>query len=84
MLVGIFRFDDADDADGDGSDDADEPGNGPGQEDGDLDGDDELTLDDLKDLEDEQDSDVYTSDSCGRSLAKVSLVQVVMQITCQS
>ena len=41
-------------------------------EDATLQPEDELTLAELKDLEEELDRDIYTSESCCRSLAKVS------------
>ncbi|KNE98176.1 hypothetical protein PSTG_08443 [Puccinia striiformis f. sp. tritici PST-78] len=58
-------------ADSDSDDGGDEDEDEAGGNDGELVVDDELTLEDLQDLEDEaEDHDVYTSTSCRRSLAK--------------
>ncbi|KAI7958482.1 hypothetical protein MJO29_006699 [Puccinia striiformis f. sp. tritici] len=65
----IDRFHNDEEADDSDSDDG-EDGVPPERDDAELGEDDELTIEDLQDLEEEEDSDVYTSALCRRSLAK--------------
>ncbi|KNF00022.1 hypothetical protein PSTG_06645 [Puccinia striiformis f. sp. tritici PST-78] len=65
----IDRFHNDEEADDSDSDDG-EDGVPPERDDAELGEDDELTIEDLQDLEEEEDRDVYTSALCRRSLAK--------------
>ncbi|KNF05266.1 hypothetical protein PSTG_01480 [Puccinia striiformis f. sp. tritici PST-78] len=64
----IAKFDDKEDSSE--SEDEEESADEPNVPNGQLDADDELTLEDIHDLEDEDDEDVYTSLSCRHTLAK--------------
>jgi hypothetical protein len=68
----IFRFN-QENQNCDSDDDEDNNKEPDGKEDPELAFEDDVTLDNLEDLEQEDPKDIYTSDSCRQTLSKVSL-----------